>query len=306
MEFRNNEHLKSYLKKEAERLNISPAAAQSTFFCRLLLSRVAGSNYGTYLVKGSFSQFVHLKKLTRPVLDIDLTSYKEEDAIEQLYSAIYEQNNPKVVYDVTSEPKITQNGVYKIPVKVEVKVNPTDKPFLHDINIDFKKNNPIIFETQYKCVEPIFEGDTPFYINTPSYEEHLAEKLYIILHNRKSDVLNTRVKDFYDIYKLHGGNYDSNKFAIYFQAMLKMYGENLYNIDTRFLDKTFIRRHQELWERMSKKYEFTDKTVDLDEAVYYTRAVLNEQLQKTFDDGVQEEAKKLVRNLNNKDHYTNF
>lgn len=46
------------------------------------------------------------------------------------------------------------------------------------IPVDFKENNNVIFETQFKGVEPLFEGDEKFYINTPSFEEHIAEKLY--------------------------------------------------------------------------------------------------------------------------------
>ena len=45
-----------------------------------------------------------------------------------------------------------------------------------DCEIDFKDNNKVIFETQFKAVEPLFEGDQKFYINTPSFEEHIAEK----------------------------------------------------------------------------------------------------------------------------------
>lgn len=64
------------------------------------------------------------------------------------------------------------------------------------VPIDFKDNNKVIFETQFKAVEPLFEGDQKFYINTPSFEEHIAEKLYIIAHNTREDIPNTRVKDF--------------------------------------------------------------------------------------------------------------
>ena len=52
---------------------------------------------------------------------------------------------------------------------------PDDKEMIIAIPIDFKPNNIAIFEPQFKKVEPLFQGDKEFYINTPSFEEHIAE-----------------------------------------------------------------------------------------------------------------------------------
>lgn len=72
MDFKNLAQNKAFINKEAKRLEISPSAAYSTYYSRLLLQRIAQVNYGTLVVKGSFSQYVHLGSLSRPVLDIDL------------------------------------------------------------------------------------------------------------------------------------------------------------------------------------------------------------------------------------------
>lgn len=45
----------------------------------------------------------------------------------------------------------------------------------------------------------------------------------------------------------------------------------------------------------AKKYEFTDKSVELDEAIYYTKAVLKEQIQKIRNAEQTAQAIKLVR-----------
>ena len=163
------------------------------------------------------------------------------------------------------------------------------------VPIDFKDNNKVIFETQFKAVEPLFEGDQKFYINTPSFEEHIAEKLYIIAHNTREDIPNTRVKDFYDIYKLFGKNYDEDKFSLYFEAMVMMYGMNLDDINADFLDKEFVKRHEELWTSIKEKYQFVDKDVDLSEAVFFTKAVLSEQIQKIKSGELKKQAYSLVR-----------
>ena len=54
----------------------------------------------------------------------------------------------------------------------------------------------------------------------------------------------------------------------------------LQDATTDYLDKNFIESHNDIWNTVSKKYDFLDKEIDLGGAVYYTRAVLREYLQK--------------------------
>ena len=295
MEFRNLDQEKSFMKKEAKRLGITPMATYTTYYARKLLEKLALINNGDLVVKGSFSQYVHLKELTRPVLDIDLSStLSHHIPINILFVAIYDTFSNELTFDLSTTPRQTKNGVYKIPVVAKVKYEGS-KEMVIPVPIDFKDNNKVIFETQFKAVEPLFEGDQKFYINTPSFEEHIAEKLYIIAHNTREDTPNTRVKDFYDIYKLFGKNYDEDKFSLYFEAMVMMYGMNLDDINADFLDKEFVKRHLELWEMIKEKYQFVDKEVELSEAVFFTKAVLSEQIQKIRTGEFKNQAYSLVR-----------
>ena len=295
MEFRNLDQEKSFMKKEAKRLGITPMATYTTYYARKLLEKLALINNGDLVVKGSFSQYVHLKELTRPVLDIDLSStLSHHIPINILFAAIYDTFSNELTFDLSTTPRQTKNGVYKIPVVAKVKYEGS-KEMVIPVPIDFKDNNKVIFETQFKAVEPLFEGDQKFYINTPSFEEHIAEKLYIIAHNTREDIPNTRVKDFYDIYKLFGKNYDEDKFSLYFETMVMMYGMNLDDINADFLDKEFVKRHLELWEMIKEKYQFVDKEVELSEAVFFTKAVLSEQIQKIRTGEFKNQAYSLVR-----------
>ncbi len=295
MEFRNLDQEKSFMKKEAKRLGITPMATYTTYYARKLLEKLALINNGDLVVKGSFSQYVHLKELTRPVLDIDLSStLSHHIPINILFAAIYDTFSNELTFDLSTTPRQTKNGVYKIPVVAKVKYEGS-KEMVIPVPIDFKDNNKVIFETQFKAVEPLFEGDQKFYINTPSFEEHIAEKLYIIAHNTREDIPNTRVKDFYDIYKLFGKNYDEDKFSLYFEAMVMMYGMNLDDINADFLDKEFVKRHLELWKMIKEKYQFVDKEVELSEAVFFTKAVLSEQIQKIRTGEFKNQAYSLVR-----------
>ena len=296
MEFKNLDQNKAFIKSEAKRLGISTNAAYITYYSINLLKRLSTINYGNIVVKGSFSQYVHLGKLSRPVLDIDLSSYDYHNyPLTLLYRALYESNDDIVTYDVSKLPYQTPNKVYKIPVVAKIQYPNDERIITVPIGVDFKEKNSVIFETQYKLVEPLFKYDEKFFINTPSFEEHLAEKLYIITHNRRTDVENTRVKDFYDIYKLHGKDYDIDKFSLYFQMMILMYGDKLEDLNTNFLNKSYVSRHNEIWERMKRKYEFVDKELDFDEAVFYTKAVLSDQIQKIRQGEFTEQAKTLIK-----------
>ena len=53
--------------------------------------------------------------------------------------------------------------------------------------------------------------------------------------------------------------------------MILMYGMKFEDVKTEFLNKEFVKRHEELWEQMKKKYQFVDKSLDLSEAVFYTK-----------------------------------
>ena len=295
MEFKNLDQEKNFMKKEAKRLGITPMATYTTYYARKLLEKLALINNGDLVVKGSFSQYVHLRELTRPVLDIDLSStLSHQIPLEILFAAIYDSFSDELIFDLSTTPRQTKNGVYKIPVIAKVNYEGS-KEMIIPVPIDFKENNKVIFETQFKAVEPLFEGDQKFYINTPSFEEHIAEKLYIIAHNTREDIPNTRVKDFYDIYKLFGQDYDADKFSLYFEAMIMMYGMNLEDINADFLNKEFVKRHLELWEMIKEKYQFVDKEVELNEAVFFTKAVLSEQIQKIRTGEFRNQAYSLVR-----------
>ena len=295
MEFKNLNQEKAFMKKEAKRLEITHMAAYTTYYARKLLEKLALINNGTLVVKGSFSQYVHLGTLSRPVLDIDLSStLSHQVPINILFQAVYDTFSDVVSFDLSTLPRQTNNGVYKIPVVAKVRYEGS-KEMIIPVPVDYKENNRVIFETQFKAVEPLFEGDKKFYINTPSYEEHIAEKLYIIAHNARKDIPNTRVKDFYDIYNLFGKDYDADKFSLYFEAMVLMYGMCLEDVTPYFLNKDFVKRHEELWELMKVKYQFVDKSLDLSEAVFYTKAVLSEQVQKIRTGEFKEQAYSLVR-----------
>lgn len=276
MNFENSDQLKSFLKKESDRLSISVNNTYNTFFSRLLLYKLNEYNQNELIiVKGSFAQFVQLGKMVRPITDIDLVSKdSHHDPLLILINAMCDEKYG-VTYNLRDKPKQTNTGIYKIPIScVYGKIN-------HQIGIDYRENSPYIFKKEIKKIPKIFTDDEEFDVIVPSIEEILAEKLYIIIKKNKIYNLNTRVKDLYDVYQLHGGNYDLDLFSYYFEKIINMSKYvTVEDLSTDFLSKEFCEKYSEEWENTKRKYEFLDNDIDLEGSVYYTRGVLSEQIQR--------------------------
>ncbi len=277
--FNNCDSLKAFLNKESKRLNISITNIYNTFFSRDLLWRLCKIDHSkNIVVKGSFAQIVHLGKIVRPITDIDLTStINHHDPLIILVNAMCIKNSDNDFdYILRGKPKKTNTGIIKFPVSAKYgTIN-------HPIGIDYRESHPCIYEKQKKIVPKIFSLDEEYEIVVPSMEETLAEKLCIIAESNKEDVLNTRTKDFYDIYHLHGGLYDLDKFSYYFEKMLQDRGKvsDIYSLNTDYLNNDFIKRHERVWKSNKKCYEFLDDEIDLKGTVYYTKSILKEQYQR--------------------------
>lgn len=292
--FNSDAKLRAFLKKESERLGISIENTYNTYFSRLLLERISKLSYDKLYVKGSFSLYSHLNKLIRPVTDLDIVSTEEHhDPILTLYQAMYDSNDDNIVYELTDLPKKTATGIYQIHLTANF------GRIKHPISIDYQELSPTIYEIKKEMVFPIFIGQDPFYINTPSLEEHLAEKLCIVAESTKPDVLNTRVKDFYDIHKLIEKGYNEEKLSLIFASMICDRGKIDESIlGTEHLDDSFIKRHIDLWNVMSKKLEFLDKSVDFKESVQETKELLEDNISTV------EERKHLIKSITPKRKFT--
>lgn len=278
VQFSNDDKLKAYLKSESKRLGISITNTYSTYFSKLLLERINKISYDELFVKGSFSELAHLDEMIRPITDIDLVSTKyHNDPLLVLYRAMYDTNG-NLYYELTDIPKRTKTGIYKIHITANF------GKIKHPISIDFQELSNTIYEKDYKRINPLFKCDNYFYVYTSSFEEHLAEKLCIVVESNKDNVLNTRVKDFYDIYKLNNGKYDKEKLSYFFYHMLMDRNKIDINlVSVKHLNDEYVKKHQDLWNSMSKKYEFMDKDVKFDEALFLTKEILEQEINNLED-----------------------
>ena len=289
MNFANEDKFKAYMKNEAKKLGISATNAYNTYFARDLLSRINKISFGKVFVKGSFSEFAHIGQMVRPITDIDFISCSDfEETVEILKKAMNFQKDSNFTYELAREPYQTNTGIYKVHLYANFgKIH-------HPISIDFQTNSKFLYSTDYKVIKPIFYGDEYFGVCVPSIEEYIAEKLYIVLSNQKEDVLNTRVKDFYDIWKLLECNYVANDVERYFAMMVVDHGKlDLSDLNTDFIDNDYVERHKETWELVKKKYEFLDNSVTFSHSVWAAKVMLNNQINKFYKQTGRERVRKI-------------
>lgn len=268
--------MKSYMKKEAKRLNMSVSSIYSTFVARCLLKRISKYNLEDILIKGSSAEIAYLGRVVRAITDIDLASLTSFESNIELLTNILEDEFPdQFKFQLSKEVTTTKTGIHKISL------NANYETLKQNIGIDYQEHYNRLIEPEYRVMPAIFDGDDLFEVYVPSFEEYLAEKLCIIVESNKEDVLNTRVKDFYDIYQLHGGRYNPDKLTEYFKKMIELRGKISFSqIKTLNLNEEFVHKHATVWDSTKKHYDFIDQEIDLAGAVYYTRAVIREQLQK--------------------------
>lgn len=272
------QQFKLFLKSEADRLNLSVNHVYSTFFLRLLLENISKRNVdGSIIVKGSFAQFVYLDKLVRPIVDLDLTSVVS--SLEVLPVIMFSVSDhcemDGLEYSLRRGIYQTPNGIYKI------KVSANYGEIAHCISMDYRENHPCIYEMQVRNVPKLFSGDSEYDIVVPSLEETLAEKLCIIAESNKTNLYNTRIKDFYDFYQLMGGSYDFEKFSYYFEKMLGVRQKiRISDVSASHLNDEFINRHRIIWNNTERNMEFYEREIDFAELVYDVSGVLSEQSER--------------------------
>ena len=288
-QFKDNNQFKSFMKKESKRLGISIHNTYTTYVLRRLLEKMSIINPYAFLIKGSAAETIYLGRMIRAIVDLDiasLNSYNEN--ISNLEFLLREYDFDQFNYGLNKDVERSRTGIYKL--SMVAKYGKIKQP----IGIDYQDKYNRLIELERRIMPPLFEGDTPFEVYLPSFEEFLAEKLCIIAENDREFNLNTRVKDFYDIYELHGGKYDYDKLTEYFQKMLKLRNKiDMKDVRTTYFDEKYIEERQKLWDATKKRYDFIDNEIDFDRSVYYTRAVLREQLQRNGQR--MEENKSLVK-----------
>jgi len=272
MEINTGNQLKGYIRREIKGTPMHSNYGYNYYFCRSFLERLYGENPDTFILKGSLSQFSTLKQFTRPITDIDITTFdKVENAKEVIEDVISSSGNIK--YTI-KQKFVTTNATinYRIMCQFD--------QIAQMIEVDLRKevNDAEVLKTDLPI---LFSKDNPFEVNTFSLEEHLARKIYIsflnlVLYEQLGKEFR-RFKDFYDIYSILG------KGDINHEAVAKRVREYIskdqflanYTLKSNLFSDQFIKQNNEQYDLISKKNEF-DSGIKLSD----TTAVLNEYISR--------------------------
>ena len=124
-----------------------------------------------FVLKGSLSALIHTKSISRPITDLDIVSHF--DLIESSY--IIEKtiaNNDDIKFKL-KEKFITTNETANFRILCNF-----DR-IEHLIKLDLKKENS--YKKIVKDMPIILKKDTQFKVVTISKEQHIANKMYVIL-----------------------------------------------------------------------------------------------------------------------------
>lgn len=270
MDFERGTQLKGYIQREVKDKKMHSNYGYTYYFCRDFLSRIFGSNPDSFILKGSFSQFSHLKTAIRPLTDIDIVTPINMEEANQMILSLMEKNE-NIKYSV-KQKFVTTNATINYKLLCEF-----DK-IQHVITMDLRRQENLL-TTENEL--PIYFGkDKPFSATAITLEEHLSNKIYISLLmlrlNEKLGKEFRRFKDFYDIYGiLQLGNIDVEKVREFLLQRIKRDGFLYeYDLQGNLFTSNFIKENEEEWKKESSMYGF-NKDVLFEQSVETTNEMIS-------------------------------
>ncbi len=201
MRFSNPMQLKSFIKKNAAEKLISAQLVLQNYLMERLLERIATSPYNNnFILKGGFLIAALVGLDSRATMDLDLTAKGftlNHKSISEMFNVICAaQVNDDISFYLKSISDIREIDDYPgVRVKLEANYLTLKVPLTVDITTG-DRITPKEVDYSYKL---LFD-DRTISILAYNLETILAEKLETVLVR---NVVNTRPRDFYDIYILY-------------------------------------------------------------------------------------------------------
>lgn len=258
MEFENSNKLKGYLNNESKRLNIHCNYAYTYYFLRSFLERLLKNNQETFVLKGSTSQLASTHNFIRPITDLDIISYLDlQDSAEVIQTTIAHSDDIKFSL---KEKFITTNDTANFRILCNFGA------IEHLIKIDLKKETP--FTNVNGNLPIIFSKDKQLPVRTITIEQHIANKIYIILKNMNLYIEDNkairRFKDFYDLhFLLQSDKYDNQLVNELLEKNMQKYGNLKYgpNILNKF-NENFIKENNDTYLAHKKQFGFQEISLE--------------------------------------------
>ncbi len=252
----NAESVKARLKNFALKNGITFQETLTYYGLERTIYRIAVSEYSEHFVLkgGIFLYAVFDRSYERATTDIDLLARRisnSRDDMEKIFRDIFSQEiDDALIFapdSVTIEDIAEFKKYHGLRISAVAYLDRTKIPISIDIGF-----GDVIYPNSVKMDFPVILGMELLRVNAYSLESSIAEKLEAIIQN---GYLNSRYKDFYDIYVL------SKKFSFAFSELKNAVTETFRNrntqitMDSAAFGEDFLSdpMHQTRWKAFMKK-----------------------------------------------------
>ena len=255
----NKAKLTALCHKISKQTGLTFNSVMTYYFLEVILKKLSHSPYSKhYIFKGGFLLSNVIGVNARSTVDIDFLFHRitlSEETIRQQLKDVLTDSNDEILFVIKSIVTIKENdeyGGYRVSILCQLE-NIKQTIHLDIATGDIVTPHPITYD--YKA---IFDNEN-FPITAYTIETILAEKLQTIYSR---SFLNSRSKDFYDIYILVKLKKDAIDFSQLQTACTKTFSargtELNYNKIIELLNKfkTDAIQNQQ-WQNYSKKYSYT-------------------------------------------------
>lgn len=255
----NKNSLQNRINNLSEKTGVKQNILLKAFFYDAFLKRLARSSYSeNFIFKGGFLLSTSLEIKYRSTMDIDFSIDRIQLEKETIINIIKEISNLDVNDEITFKfINISEIRVEDIYGGFNIELLGRLENIKETVSIDIATGDPITpqaIDYQYKCM---FENAILSF-KAYNYETILAEKLQTLLTR---GIMNSRSKDFYDIYIIYNNKKDEIDYQILKEAFVTTckYRGTIYNYDEAFRIVSLIKEDEKMnirWKSYKKKYSF--------------------------------------------------
>lgn len=241
-----------------------------------LLYRLSQSKYrNNFFLKGGVLIYTIGKEITRPTKDIDFLGHQVPNNLDAIHSIFKEVciigDDDAVTFDVTSikVERIKEEDKYE---GIRVHIDGGFDTIKQSLQIDIGFGDIIIPKPQKINFPLILKGNSPVKVQSYTIESIIAEKFHSIV---VLSFLNSRMKDFYDVYYLIKENEINNI------SLKKAINQTFENRETPIDVKTgFFRPAFAKDETLNKRWKIflkrnrLEKSITFEEAANYIRQTI--------------------------------
>jgi len=197
---KNAMQLKTMVKNIARKNNVTAQAILQNYMMEQLLIRISSSKFRTkFILKGGFLVSAIVGIQSRTTMDMDVTACKIKTNIQNIKNIFAEickiDAGDSIEFKITAIEEIRQTEIYS---GIRIHINAIFLPIVSKLKVDITIGDKITpKEIIFKYKKLFGNGDISML--TYNIESILAEKLETVLSR---NILNTRMRDFYDVYIL--------------------------------------------------------------------------------------------------------